>query len=1346
MAEQADGIVFSEDGTRNTKSNRLSALSADVFEDSFLRNTVKEELILEYAEHFRAQYVQLYPERSPLLLAPSNEAQVPKFVCTTLRPTQPPVKELYDLAACAKFVASHVKFEPLDPQTELPEQIPSPLTTLQTRAGDSFDLSILLASFLIGNGYDAYVVVGTAPKWVTLKNESMSRCDFTSPADAVDREVHTSPATLGLLAAKAASAEPAGTNKYRLPPPASLDSDFSKTQSKKAEVRESASVTADSWVSDDEGSGDELQRLRSERPKPASSSSAARKRSAMRGRVKLTASDVDDAASEHTADPLHGQRVHAWVLVREGRREVTSHMFVEASTGVSYSVTSGAPYLSVESVFNHKNYWVNMQCQPLIPNQSLTNGSALADGLRAALSSRSGGIRGSGGAIAAGAITSTLAGDRGADLTAALASRPEMLSPYMAALAALKEVQAAEMAEIKKRRGKNEEKQEAEAKDEDPLPPGQHYPTGAPILGGAAAAYTLANPRPPKPVAAPVPAAVKRREEPAPSDNGGDAGAASSGETGEAAGSSSESSDGGALPSPAAAAGEPGTPSAAAAAQSGYGGGLGSKPGSASSSLRPSQSRPGTRSRSQQASRKGARPWREVLTGAALSMQEALASIVKSEVARLPTVAELRWDFTNSDDWEYMLIPYEDEHAGDKDGEEQELGVASAGDGAGGKDAPSSSSSESKEGSGSGDVGSPRPDGGSNSLPSSRPGSAAVRAQSGRASGGRVKKDKYAGLKVEVDGEHVLDLPPSWCPSLTLDKHDVKESMEPNLGISTTHFKARLERWPIHGHPLCMVARHTSYEDSARLMVKAVTEVFSRRKDGLFKRVRRVGGAAQVVEEHFERGKTGGLAMIIEELGVKRESYFYAGARIDGLLLRREIMGRKVEEFYSPAALNRLWYRSITLAAPRLGPGQSASSSSSSSVPSSAATGVRPGSGLVQPVATLTIEVEHKTEAPIRKMAEKYRRDPSGATPAHADLDKVVYNLAEQTITARYHTPAGRIARSTRLFRKSDGHMEQVTVDPTAPTPRPFDIDQDFRRMCAMEKDCHAAARSAAKMVIEMVVQARAWEVRHVESETTVFEVAIERARSGAPLEEETERKSGGWAMMLRVCVSALGLMVMWRALRLSMLRKRCWYRDRCGVVVVPCRHPAAVTCTRFVDSCPAADQHRPCLISPPTFHHHNRCRHCLQTTWTASRTTCCRSCSPPRRSTPATRQRKRRGRQTGTAGQRTGSACWSAWRSSSGGWMRRTTSCSGGSRRSAAAATTGRTWSGSSRPSCPRPPSGFPSWSRGWSGRRRSCPASSRRWSGGCSPTPDWRCFMTRSRTRSAWSRWGCELAGARA
>lgn len=62
-------------------------------------------------------------------------------------------------------------------------------------------------------------------------------------------------------------------------------------------------------------------------------------------------------------DPLDRQRVHCWVMVAPGHREVAEGFFVEPSTGVKYALT-GSPYHGIEQVWNDVNVWVHMQPNP----------------------------------------------------------------------------------------------------------------------------------------------------------------------------------------------------------------------------------------------------------------------------------------------------------------------------------------------------------------------------------------------------------------------------------------------------------------------------------------------------------------------------------------------------------------------------------------------------------------------------------------------------------------------------------------------------------------------------------------------------------------------------------------------------------------------------------------------------------------------------------------------------------------------------------------------------------------------------------------------------------------------
>ena len=145
----------------------------------YYENTTKEELVLEHVLEYKRQFKLLYgePDRK-LLLAPKNECGKRKFICTTIRPTKLPYTELYDWERCAKFVSDFLEYEELDPADAFPKYIPSPCNVLKWQAGDCFDYSIVLCSMLIGSGYDAYCVYGSAPKKLTTNDESLMPCPF----------------------------------------------------------------------------------------------------------------------------------------------------------------------------------------------------------------------------------------------------------------------------------------------------------------------------------------------------------------------------------------------------------------------------------------------------------------------------------------------------------------------------------------------------------------------------------------------------------------------------------------------------------------------------------------------------------------------------------------------------------------------------------------------------------------------------------------------------------------------------------------------------------------------------------------------------------------------------------------------------------------------------------------------------------------------------------------------------------------------------------------------------------------------------------------------------------------
>jgi len=143
--------------TPNSKLLRIAQVALMAQADSYRANTPKEEIMLAYLRKFEQQFANLHPKRRMPLLAPRNECGMRKFICTTLRPTQLAYQEVYDYDKCAKFVADYIRYEPLELASQLPQHMPSPSATLEWQAGDCFDMAQVLASLLLGVGYDAYV-------------------------------------------------------------------------------------------------------------------------------------------------------------------------------------------------------------------------------------------------------------------------------------------------------------------------------------------------------------------------------------------------------------------------------------------------------------------------------------------------------------------------------------------------------------------------------------------------------------------------------------------------------------------------------------------------------------------------------------------------------------------------------------------------------------------------------------------------------------------------------------------------------------------------------------------------------------------------------------------------------------------------------------------------------------------------------------------------------------------------------------------------------------------------------------------------------------------------------------
>jgi len=265
----------------------------------YIANSPKEELLLEHVREFEEQFVNVYGNRF-LFLCPPNEYTIPKFLPTTIRPTHLPYKELYEYKPCAQFLANFFNYEELNPPDRYPSVMPAPASVMKWQAGDCFDLSIAVCSLLIGVGYDAYCVSGFAPRFITTRNEARRACPHLEwdDEDLKDQSEQEE-------------------DDFVIPKKPPLRSEYEEAK-KSAESADRERMEEEEMKSDSE----------------------------------------DDPSSDE--DEYENRRIHCWVLIRKGSREVPQDIYIEPTTGRVYHVQR-CPYLKIDLIWNHRNLWVNMQ-------------------------------------------------------------------------------------------------------------------------------------------------------------------------------------------------------------------------------------------------------------------------------------------------------------------------------------------------------------------------------------------------------------------------------------------------------------------------------------------------------------------------------------------------------------------------------------------------------------------------------------------------------------------------------------------------------------------------------------------------------------------------------------------------------------------------------------------------------------------------------------------------------------------------------------------------------------------------------------------------------------------------
>jgi len=271
----------------------------------------------------------------------------------------------------------------------------------------------------------------------------------------------------------------------------------------------------------------------------------------------------------------------------------------------------------------------------------------------------------------------------------------------------------------------------------------------------------------------------------------------------------------------------------------------------------------------------------------------------------------------------------------------------------------------------------------------------------------------------------LLDMPPPWSERPDIPREKFHERCY--MGEKTIFYhKCKVEQYAPYTQDDGLVQRITLYKDVRRLIPLEIRERFRHRRDKLSERKRRPMQNETI--EKFVPGRpsastsqAGALKQLREFLGVSKELIFY-NSRLDGLVRSFELIGKKNFEYFEDRD-DRLVYHSVTLDPPGGGDGRNGRSKE-----------------------MLQLDSVHNVELPIRKMTEKYARNPD--VPADEDPQKICYFLAEGKIRVDYHREPGILTYRSETYFSRDGGLERHP--PKSPPP----TAQEVQKLLQMQVAC----------------------------------------------------------------------------------------------------------------------------------------------------------------------------------------------------------------------------------------------------------------------------------------------------
>ena len=108
-----------------------------------------------------------------------NECGIEKLTMTFIKPTILPYSHLFSLDECAKFISDFLHYEP----KKYTGSLWSPTYVIATQIGNSWEISTILTSFLIGFGFRAYVVCGWVDKATSVMDRKQEKCPLLTKTE-----------------------------------------------------------------------------------------------------------------------------------------------------------------------------------------------------------------------------------------------------------------------------------------------------------------------------------------------------------------------------------------------------------------------------------------------------------------------------------------------------------------------------------------------------------------------------------------------------------------------------------------------------------------------------------------------------------------------------------------------------------------------------------------------------------------------------------------------------------------------------------------------------------------------------------------------------------------------------------------------------------------------------------------------------------------------------------------------------------------------------------------------------------------------------------------------------------